>query len=169
MSVPSVPPLSQGASSGAIREFLTFCLAAEEYAVDILSVLEIRSYEGITALPGLPAEIKGVINLRGIIVPVVDLRLRFRMADPAYDCTTALVVVNLGPRTVALVVDRVSEVAALSGHQIRPAPQMGATLDTTFISGIGSLGERMLILLDLAALLGTRDLAAMPGELAQAA
>lgn len=165
----SVSSAALEVSSRVAREFLTFFLASGEFAVDILNVQEIRSYEGITALPGLPPAIKGVINLRGIIVPVVDLRIRFRLAGPTYDSTTALVVVNLGARTVALVVDGVSEVAALAAAQIRPAPQMGTMLDTTFIAGLGSIGERMLILLDLDSLLGSRELSSMPGPLAQAA
>lgn len=151
------------------REFLSFRVGTEEFAVDILRTLEIRGYDGVTSLPGLPPSIKGIINLRGVIVPVVDLRIRFGTTSPVYDSTTALIVVSLESRTVALVVDSVSEVVALTEDQIRPAPQMGALLETRFIAGLASVGTRMVILLDLAVLLNSEVTLSLPDQLKQAA
>lgn len=153
----------------ASREYLTLLLRDEEYAIDILKVQEIRGYDSVTSLPGLPPTIKGVINLRGLIVPVVDLRIKFKLGSAAYDDTTAMIILNLAGRSVALVVDGVSDVVALQPAQISPAPQFGAVLNTRFIEGIGTLEQRMLILLDVEALLNADELAAAGQHLAQAA
>lgn len=156
-------------AANTVREYLTFALATEEYAVDILDVQEIRSYEAVTPIHGLPALVKGIINLRGDIVPVVDLRIKFKLGSPRYDGTTALIVLNMAGRIVALVVDGVSDVVALAPSQIRPAPQFGAVMDTRFLSGLGTLGERMLILLDIAQVLSSEELALVSAPLKQAA
>lgn len=146
----------------ASSEFLTFVLGHEEYGVDILKVQEIRSYEGVTRLPEAPDYIKGVINLRGTIVPVLDLRLKLRLQEARYDAFTVMIVLNVEDRVVGIVVDSVSDVIALSADQIRPTPEFGANVDTRFISGIGTVEERMLILLDIETLINSADLGTQP-------
>ena len=131
------------------NEFLTFRLGAEEYGIDILKVQEIRSWETPTAIASAPAFVKGVIDLRGSIVPIFDLRLRFGLAEPKYDRSTVVIILNLAQRVVGIVVDAVSDVTALAAQQIRPTPQIGSGLDTRFITGLGALGDRMLILTDI--------------------
>jgi purine-binding chemotaxis protein CheW len=131
------------------NEFLTFRLGAEEYGIDILKVQEIRSWEKPTAIASAPAFIKGVIDLRGAIVPIFDLRLRFGLAEARYDRATVVIILNLAQRVIGIVVDAVSDVVALAAQQIRPAPQLGASLDVRFITGLGAIGERMLILTDI--------------------
>ena len=133
-------------------EFLTFRLGNEEYGIDILKVQEIRSYEPPTRIANAPAFIKGVVNLRGVIVPIVDLRLKLGCASADYNAFTVVIVLNVNGRVVGAVVDSVSDVLKLKQGDIRRAPQMGDTADTRFIIGIGSVGERMLILADVEAL-----------------
>jgi len=143
--------------SGA-AEFLTFRLGAEEYGIDILRVQEIRSYEVPTRIANAPAFIKGVVNLRGVIVPVVDLRLKLNCAKAEYNDFTVVIVLNVHARVVGAVVDSVSDVLALSPAQINVAPEMNTTVDTSFITGIASTGERMLILMDIEALMSSPDM-----------
>lgn len=140
------------------REFLTFRLGAEEYGIDILKVNEIRGWEPPTAIANTPAFIKGVINLRGTIVPIVDLRLKFRFGDAKYDAFTVVIIVSVARRVVGIVVDAVSDVITLAPQQIRPAPEFGGTLDTRFITGLGTVDERMLILADIERLLTSEDM-----------
>lgn len=139
-------------------EFLTFTLGDEHYGVDILKVQEIRGYDAVTRVPDAPEYIKGVINLRGTIVPVIDLRLKLRLKEVRYDSFTVMIVLNVEDRVVGIVVDGVSDVVPLAAEQIRPTPTFGAAVDTRFISGIGTLDERMLILLDIETLLDSADL-----------
>ena len=139
-------------------EFLTFTLGEENYGVDILKVQEIRGYDSVTRVPDAPEYIKGVINLRGTIVPVIDLRLKLRLKEARYDSFTVMIVLNVDDRVVGIVVDSVSDVVPLAAEQIRPTPEFGAAVDTRFISGIGTLDERMLILLDIETLLDSADL-----------
>ncbi|MBD9368271.1 chemotaxis protein CheW [Xanthomonas sp. XNM01] len=138
-------------------EFLTFTLGDEHYGVDILKVQEIRGYDAVTRVPDAPEYIKGVINLRGTIVPVIDLRLKLRL-EARYDTFTVMIVLNVEDRVVGIVVDGVSDVVPLAQEQIRPTPGFGAAVDTRFISGIGTIDERMLILLDIETLLDSADL-----------
>ncbi|MCD9008243.1 chemotaxis protein CheW [Luteimonas sp. XNQY3] len=140
-------------------EYLTFTLGEEHYGVDILKVQEIRGYDAVTRLPDAPDYIKGVINLRGTIVPVIDLRLKLRLAQARYDSFTVMIVLNVEARVVGIVVDSVSDVVPLSGEQIRATPEFGAAVDTRCISGIGTLDDRMLILLDIETLLDSAELA----------
>ena len=140
------------------REFLTFRLGAEEYGIEILKVQEIRGWETPTAIANTPQFIKGVINLRGIIVPIVDLRLKFGLANPTYDSLTVVIILSVARRVVGIVVDAVSDVVTLMPQQVRPAPEFGASLDTRFITGLGTLGERMLILADIERLMTSRDM-----------
>jgi purine-binding chemotaxis protein CheW len=140
------------------REFLTFRLGAEEYGIDILKVQEIRGWEVPTAIAGTPPFIKGVINLRGTIVPIVDLRLKFGLAKANYDEFTVVIILSFARRVVGIVVDAVSDVITLAPQQIRPAPEFGAALDTRFITGLGTVEERMLILADIERLMTSRDM-----------
>jgi purine-binding chemotaxis protein CheW len=140
------------------REFLTFRLGAEEYAIDILKVQEIRGWEVPTTIANTPDFIKGVINLRGTIVPIVDLRLKFRLGEARYDEFTVVIILSFARRVVGIVVDAVSDVTTLSAQQMRPAPEFGGALDTKFITGLGTLGERMLILVDIEKLLTSTDM-----------
>ena len=150
-------------------EYLTFRLGGEEYGIDILRVQEIRSYEQPTRIANAPAFLKGVVNLRGVIVPIIDLRLKLGclnaqgLAD--YNHFTVVIVLNVRGRVVGAVVDSVSDVLALGSDAIRPAPGMNATIDTSFITGIGSVAERMLILMDIEALMSSTDMGLMDGPL----
>jgi purine-binding chemotaxis protein CheW len=131
------------------RECLTFRLGAEEYGIDILKVQEIRGYDAVTTIANAPEFIKGVINLRGVIVPIVDLRIKFNLGRPEYDQFTVVIILNLANRVVGIVVDSVSDVLTLTAEQVRPAPEFGSAVDTRYVTGIGTLGERMLILVDI--------------------
>lgn len=146
-------------SDDAIHEFLSFRLGPEDYGVDILSVQEIRGYDTVTRVPEAPDYIKGVINLRGVIVPVVDLRLKFKLGEAAYDEFTVMIVLNLKGKVIAAVVDGVSDVVRVEPADIRPTPEFGGIIDTRFISGIATVGERMLILLDIESLILSADVA----------
>jgi purine-binding chemotaxis protein CheW len=155
MSIDSNVVLSRVAS----REFLIFCLGGEEYCIDILKVQEIRSCDAVTTIANTPAFIKGVINLRGHIVPIVDLRLKFRLAPSQQGGSSIVIILHLAGRMIGIVVDSVSDVIALTPEQIKPAPRFGAGLDTQFILGLGTLGERLLILVDIERLMSDRDVA----------
>lgn len=139
-------------------EYLTFALGEEEYGVEILKVQEIRGYDTVTRLPDAPDYIKGVINLRGTIVPVIDMRLKFRLAKAEYNALTVMIVLNVADRVVGMVVDSVSDVIRLGTEQIRPVPEIGATIDRQFITGIGTAGERMLILLEIERLMTSAEM-----------
>ncbi len=139
-------------------EYLTFALGEEEYGVEILKVQEIRGYDTVTRLPDAPNYIKGVINLRGTIVPVIDMRLKFRLAKAEYNALTVMIVLNVADRVVGMVVDSVSDVIRLHAEQIRPVPEIGATIDRQFITGIGTQGERMLILLEIERLMTSAEM-----------
>ena len=144
------------AQSGS--EFLTFRLGAEEYGIDILKVQEIRSYEAPTRIANAPAFVKGVVNLRGVIVPIVDLRLKLACDTAEYNSFTVVIVLNVRGRVVGAVVDSVSDVLELSAESIKEAPEMASAVDTNFITGISSVGERMLILMDIEALMSSADM-----------
>jgi purine-binding chemotaxis protein CheW len=145
----------------AASEFLTFRLGAEEYGIDILRVQEIRSYEAPTRIANAPSFIKGVVNLRGVIVPVVDLRLKLNCASAEYNDFTVVIVLNVRGRVVGAVVDSVSDVLELNREHINAAPEMNTTMDTSFVTGIASVGERMLILMDIEALISSADMGLM--------
>ncbi|HEY6896212.1 MAG TPA: chemotaxis protein CheW [Rhodocyclaceae bacterium] len=145
--------------SAFAQEFLTFTLGPEEYAIDILKVQEIRGYEKPTTIANAPAFIKGVVNLRGTIVPIVDLRIKFNVGKVEYTPFTVVIILNIGGRVVGIVVDSVSDVTMLRGDQIRPAPEFAATVDTKYLNGLGTLGDRMLIVLDIESLVHSSDLA----------
>lgn len=155
--------------NGERREYLTFTLGAENYAIDILTVQEIRGYDSVTRLPDAPDFIKGVINLRGTIVPVVDLRIKFHLGQPVYDKLTVMIILSLGSRTVGVVVDAVSDVIALFASQIQPPPEFGGAVDTQYLCGIGTLDERMLMMLDIERLMKSSDMGLVRAAAEQAA
>ena len=140
-------------------EYLTFRLGNEEYGIDILKVQEIRGYDAVTAIANSPSFIKGVINLRGIIVPIVDLRIKFNVGDATYDQFTVVIILNVAGRVVGAVVDSVSDVLTLQAAQIKPAPEFSSMLNTQFIMGLGTVDERMLILVDIENLMTSADMA----------
>ncbi|GAJ87934.1 chemotaxis protein CheW [Erwinia amylovora NBRC 12687 = CFBP 1232] len=143
------------------QEFLVFTLGEEEYGIDILKVQEIRGYDQVTRIANTPAFIKGVTNLRGVIVPIIDLRIKFAQPDVEYNDNTVVIVLNLEQRVVGIVVDGVSDVLSLTQDQIRPSPEFAVTMSTEYLTGLGALGERMLILVDIEKLLGSEDMALM--------
>ena len=149
---------SQTGAGEQLREFLSFRLGAEEYGIEILKVQEIRGWEQPTTIANTPAFIKGVINLRGIIVPIVDLRLKFNLGEAKYDEFTVVIILSVAKRVVGAVVDAVSDVLTLSPGQIKPAPEFSAALETQFITGLGTIDERMLILLDIEKLMTSKDM-----------
>ncbi|AEG98017.1 MULTISPECIES: chemotaxis protein CheW [Klebsiella] len=141
------------------QEFLIFTLGNEEYGIDILKVQEIRGYDQVTRIANTPDFIKGVTNLRGVIVPIIDLRVKFAQQGVSYDENTVVIVLNFGQRVVGIVVDGVSDVLSLTAEQIRPAPEFAVTLATEYLTGLGALGERMLILVDIEKLLSSEEMA----------
>ncbi|MCR8956891.1 chemotaxis protein CheW [Variovorax sp. CCNWLW225] len=144
--------------AGRPLEFLSFTLGQEEYGIDIQKVQELRGYDAVTRIANAPEYIKGVVNLRGIIVPIIDMRIKFQLGAPTYDQFTVVIVLNIGGRVVGMVVDSVSDVITLSAEQIKPAPEMGAVLDTDYLIGLGTLDERMLILVDIDKLMSSDEM-----------
>jgi len=140
------------------QEFLAFTLGREEYGIDILKVQEIRGYETVTRIANAPDFIKGVVNLRGIIVPIVDLRIKFNLGEPTYDQFTVVIILNVAGRVVGMVVDSVSDVTTLSPEQIKPAPEMGTALNTDYLIGLGTIDQRMLILVDIDKLMSSAEM-----------
>ena len=140
------------------QQFLTFKLAGEEYGVGILSVQEIRGWSAVTAIPHSPNWLLGVINLRGAVVPIIDLRIKFNFAKAEYNEFTVVIILNVGARVVGVVVDGVSDVITLGSEQIKPAPSLGSNTDTSHIIGFGTLDERMRILMDVEKLMASADL-----------
>src|ERR1035437_3573318 len=130
-------------------EFLAFTLGQEEYGVDIQKVQELRGYEALTRCANAPEFIKGVVNLRGIIVPIIDMRIKFNLGTPRYDQFTVVIILNIGGRIMGMVVDSVSDVITLTPDQIKPAPEMGSTMSTDYLIGLGTVEQRMLILVDI--------------------
>jgi purine-binding chemotaxis protein CheW len=150
---------SQGqAANGEGRELLTFTLGREEYGIDILKVQEIRGYDAVTTIANAPEFIKGVINLRGIIVPIVDMRIKFKLGNITYDETTVVIILNIAKRVVGMVVDGVSDVTTLKPDEIKAAPEFGGSLDTQYLLGLGTVDERMIILVDIERLMSSRDM-----------
>ncbi len=142
------------------NEYLTFTLGKEEYGIEILKVQEIRCYEAVTKIANAPEFIKGVVNLRGIIVPVVDMRIKFNLGEANYDQFTVVIILNVAKRVVGMVVDGVSDVIQLAAERIRPAPDFSASsFDTSYITGLGTMDDRMLILVDIEKLMGGAEMA----------
>lgn len=140
------------------HEVLTFTLGAEEYAIDILSVQEISGYGRVTAIANAPPFIKGVINLRGDIVPIIDLRIKFGLGHVSYNEFTVVIILNVGQRVVGVVVDAVSDVVSLAVADIKPPPQLNSALDLAYLKGVATCGERMLILVDIERLITSDEM-----------
>jgi purine-binding chemotaxis protein CheW len=145
-------------SSSTSSEFLTFRLGGEEYGIDILRVQEIRSYEQPTRIANAPAFLKGVVDLRGVIVPIIDLRVKLDCETAEFNAFTVVIVLNIRGRVVGAVVDAVSDVMELSSDAVKPAPMMSTQVDMSYITGIANVGERMLILMDIQALMSSADM-----------
>lgn len=146
------------ASKAPAAEYLTFQLAQEEYGIDILKVQEIRSYEQPTRMAQAPDFIKGIIDLRGVIVPIIDLRLKLQCAKADYTDFTVVIILNVRDTVMGVVVDAVADVVALTPDAIKPAPQFQSQLDAAFITGIARMGERMLIMMDIESLLDNAEM-----------
>ncbi|OQW42799.1 MAG: chemotaxis protein CheW [Proteobacteria bacterium SG_bin4] len=145
-------------AAGITNEYLTFRLGKEEYGIEILKVQEIRGYEAITQIANAPNFIKGVVNLRGIIVPIIDMRIKFNLSDVNYDQFTVVIILNVAGRVMGIVVDGVSDVINLTADQLRPAPGLGAIIDTEYIMGLGTIDDRMLILIDIEKMMSSSDM-----------
>ncbi len=140
------------------NEFLTFRLGEEEYGIEILKVQEIRGYDAITQIANAPDFIKGVVNLRGIIVPILDMRIKFRLGSANYDQFTVVIILNVAGRVMGIVVDGVSDVISLGSEHVKPAPALGSVIETEFIMGLGTVDERMLILIDIEKMMRSSDM-----------
>ena len=147
-----------GAPLTSVREFLAFKLGAEEYGIDILRVQEIRSYEEPTRIANAPSELKGVVNLRGVIVPIIDLRIKLCLEHVRYDDFTIVIVLNIRSRVVGMVVDAVSDVITLTPEQLRPVPEFSSAIASDHILAIGAVEERMLILVDIEKLMTSAEM-----------
>lgn len=142
-------------------EVLAFTLGSESYGVDIQKVQELRGYDAVTRIANAPDWIKGVVNLRGTIVPIIDMRIKLGVAEPVYDQFTVVVVLLIGTTVMGMVVDSVSDVATLLPEQIKPAPPMGHAVDSSYLTGLATLDERLLLLVDIDRLMNTSDLATL--------
>ena len=151
--------LTQKSANLSAGEYLTFTLGGEVYGIAILKVQEIRSYEQATKIANTPDFIKGVINLRGSIVPIVDLRMRFNLNSVEYNDFTVVIVLNLNKRIIGIVVDSVSDVLALSDAQISPVPDLVASIDTQYLLGLATVEQQMLILLNIEQLMTSQEMA----------
>jgi purine-binding chemotaxis protein CheW len=151
-------PLAAAAAPTSIREFLAFKLGSEEYGIDILRVQEIRSYEKPTRIANAPEFIKGVVNLRGVIVPIIDMRLKFNLQQASYDHFTVVIVLNIGQRVMGMVVDAVSDVITLAPEQMRPVPEFNAGMASEHLLAIGAVDDRMLILVDIEKLMSGAEI-----------
>ena len=145
--------------NGDTDQYLTFMLAGEEYGVDILRVQEIKGWDSVTPIPNTPPYIKGVINLRGTIVPIFDLRERFSLDQIPYGPTTVVIVLKVnkenGSRTMGIVVDAVSEVYNISTEGMKPSPDFGTSISMDFVHGLATVDDKMIIVLDIDRLLNS--------------
>lgn len=154
----TAPEIQTSGNTQAPLEFLSFTLGEEEYGIDIQKVQELRGYDAVTRIANAPLFIKGVVNLRGIIITIVDMRIKFNICEPTYDQFTVVIILNIGERVMGIVVDSVSDVITLATDQVRPAPELGLALDKNYLIGLGVLEERMLILLDIDKLMSSADI-----------
>lgn len=162
MSTDLVVSSSTASTSGIkpTQQFLTFRIGSEEYGMDILKVQEIRSYEAPTRVAHAPSFVKGVVNLRGVIVPIMDMRIKLGV-EAQYNGFTVVIVMNIGNRVLGMVVDSVSDVLELEADQIRAAPEISAAIDSRHVTGLGKVGERILILLDIAGMVSSPEFGLM--------
>lgn len=150
---------SNNHAKNAAGEYLTFVLGTEQYGLEILKVQEIRGYDSVTQIANTPEFIKGVVNLRGKIVPIVDLRIKFNLGKVEYNEFTVVIILNLNGRVVGIVVDGVSDVMALKQEQIREVPDLVASIDTKYIVGLATVETQMLILVDIEQLMSSQEMA----------
>ena len=146
------------ATAPGVTEFLAYRLGKEEYGIDIQKVQELRGYDAVTAIANAPAFIKGVVNLRGIIVPIIDMRIKFDLGTPVYDQFTVVIILNISGRIMGMVVDSVSDVITLTPEQMKPAPSMGSAIAANYLMGLGTIDDRMLILLDIDSLMSSAEI-----------
>lgn len=147
------------------NEFLTFRLGGEEYGIEILKVQEIRRYDAITHIANSPDFIKGVINLRGTIVPIIDMRIKFNLDHTVYDQFTVVIILTVADRVMGILVDGVSDVITLADNQVRPTPGLGSVIETDYILGLGTVDERMLILIDIEKLMRSSEIGLIENHL----
>jgi purine-binding chemotaxis protein CheW len=152
-------PITGAPLSGDAEQYLTFRLDGLDYGIPIVQVQEIRGWTKVTPLPNSPRYIRGVLNLRGTIVPIIDLRLRFNLEEAAYDATTVIIVVNIGGRLAGIVVDGVSDVISIVPDQRRPAPEFEGHGNRQFVQGLTQVEEKLLVLLDVDKLINHETLA----------
>lgn len=147
------------------EQYLTFMLAGEEYGVDILRVQEIKGWDNATRIPNTPEYVQGVINLRGTIVPIIDLRMRFGLEKLEYGPTTVVVVLKVESdvknRTMGIVVDGVSDVYSVTGDELKPTPDFGDDVNAEFVKGLATIDEKMVIMLDIDKLLNSHELSVL--------
>lgn len=153
--------LTDRSGTSIASEYLTFTLGNEEYGIDILKVQEIRGYDTVTHIANAPEFVKGVINLRGVIVPIVDMRIKFKVGEPIYNEFTVVIIMNVLGRVIGMVVDSVSDVIELGPEQIKPTPEMGSAMNTDYITGLGTLNDQMLILVDIEKLMSSEEMQIM--------
>ena len=158
MTQATAPGQTANIADNTGNEFLAFTLGQEEYGIQILKVQELRGYETVTRIANAPEFVKGVVNLRGIIVPIVDMRIKFNLGEPTYDQFTVVIILNIAGRVVGIVVDSVSDVITLTADQVKPAPDMGAAFNSNYLIGLGTLENRMLILIDIDKLMSSAEM-----------
>ena len=149
---------SDARTPSTVLEFLAFTLGDEEYGIDIQKVQELRGYDTVTRIANSPEFIKGIVNLRGVIVPIIDMRIKFNLGTPVYDQFTVVIILNIGGRITGMVVDSVSDVITLTAAQVKPALELGDTLDTDYLIDLGTLDDRMLILIDIDRLMSSAEI-----------
>ncbi|RDH84683.1 MAG: chemotaxis protein CheW [endosymbiont of Galathealinum brachiosum] len=156
--------LGNGEPVKEFKELLTFFLAGEEYGVDILRVQEIKGWDSVTNIPNTPEYIRGVINIRGAIVPIIDMRLRFMLEKKEYDATTVVIILSVvskgnADRVMGVVVDAVSDVYNVPANDVKASPDFGTAVDTEFVTGLATIDEKMIIVLDIDHMLNAAELA----------
>ncbi|MDQ5888275.1 MAG: purine-binding chemotaxis protein CheW [Pseudomonadota bacterium] len=154
----AVAAMAAGQQLETGHETLVFALGQEEYGIDILKVQEIRGYDAVTTIANSPSFLKGVINLRGTIVPIVDMRIKFNLGNVEYNQFTVVIILNIAKRVVGMVVDAVSDVITLLPEQIKPAPEFGSALKTEYINGLGTIDSRMIIMVDIEKLMTSQEM-----------
>ncbi|MFV1922772.1 MAG: chemotaxis protein CheW [Methylotenera sp.] len=169
MSTVAETNLETNGAEGSVpsQEYLTFVLADESYGIDILKVQEIRGYDPVTKIANTPEFIKGVVNLRGLIVPIVDLRIKFGLGKIVYDEFTVVIILNLNGRVVGIVVDGVSDVMNLKGTDLRNVPDIVSSIDTKYITGLATVDEKMFILVDIEQLMTSNEMALIDSAVVQ--
>lgn len=150
-----------------VQEYLSFILSDEQYALDITSVKEIRGYEKVTPIANAPAFIKGVLNLRGDIVPIIDLRIKFNIPNPTYNEFTIVIMLHVHNRVIGIVVDGVSDVVRLTDDEVRPPPDFGVIFDSRFLKGLATVDDRMIILVNIEQLISSGELGLVDKTLAK--